>query len=176
MSLARWSGVGSGALLSRGVEGLLRDGSREPGTPPLPADTVSRVVTLTCTEPPHEATHWSGRAMAKAAGISLRSVQRIWHAHKPEPHRIRTLKRSRDPNFEAKPNNIVWLYMDPPAHTAVLSLDEKSQIQTLDRTAPGLPPASPALRLTCGRSPARFTALLISALSNGGIVGCVPPI
>ena len=123
----------------QGVEGLLRDGSRKPGTPPLPVDTVSRVVTLTCTEPPHEATHWSGRAMAKAAGISLRSVQRIWRAHKLQPHRIRTFKRSRDPNFEAKLNNIVGLYMDPPAHTVVLSLDEKSQIQALDRTQPGLP-------------------------------------
>jgi hypothetical protein len=72
--------------------------------------------------------------MAKAAGISLRSVQRIWYAHKLQPHRIRTFKRSRDPNFEAKlNNNIVGLYMGPPAHTVVLSLDEKSQIRALDR-------------------------------------------
>ena len=78
-------------------------------------------------------------AMAQAAGISLRSVQRIWESHKLQPHRIRTFKRSRDPRFEAKLNGIVGLYMDPPAHAVVLSLDEKSQIQALDRTQPGLP-------------------------------------
>ena len=122
-----------------GVDGLLRDKTREPGTPPLPADTVSRVVTLTCTQPPHAATHWTGRAMAKAAGISLRSVQRIWQAHDLQPHRLRTFKRSRDPKFETKLTDIVGLYVDPPAHAVVLSLDEKSQIQALDRTQPGLP-------------------------------------
>src|SRR5690349_5303405 len=64
-----------------GVDGLLRDKTRRPGKPPIVAETVARVVALTCSDPPHEATHWTGRAMAKAAGISLRSVQRIWQAH-----------------------------------------------------------------------------------------------
>ena len=77
--------------------------------------------------------------MAKAVGISLRSVQRIWEAHKLQPHRVRTFKRSRDPEFAAKLTDIVGLYMDPPAHAVVLSIDEKSQIQALDRTQPGLP-------------------------------------
>jgi transposase len=122
-----------------GVEGLLRDKTRKPGKAPLPAAIVSRVVTLTCSSPPHQATHWTGRAMAKAAGISLRSVQRIWDAHELQPHRIRSFKRSRDPNFEAKLRDIVGLYIDPPQHAVVLSLDEKTQIQALDRTQPGLP-------------------------------------
>jgi hypothetical protein len=97
------------------------------------------VVAMACTEPPHEATYWTGRAMAKAIGISLGSVQRIWQAHKLQPHRLRTFKRSRDPGFAAKLTDIVPLYVDPPAHAVVLSIDEKSQIQALDRSQPGLP-------------------------------------
>jgi transposase len=122
-----------------GIAGLLRDKTRKPGKAPIAADTVARVVAMTCATPPHEATHWTGRAMAKAVGISLRSVQRIWHAHKLQPHRIRTFKRSRDPEFATKLVDIVGLYVDPPEHAVVLSIDEKSQIQALDRTQPGLP-------------------------------------
>jgi transposase len=77
--------------------------------------------------------------MAKAMGLSLGTVQRIWRAHKLQPHRLRTFKRSRDPGFAAKLADIVGLYVDPPAHAVVLSIDEKSQIQALDRTQPGLP-------------------------------------
>jgi transposase len=122
-----------------GVEGLLRDKTRKPGKAPIAADTVARVVAMTRATPPHEATHWTGRAMAKAVGISLRSVQRIWDAHKLQPHRIRTFKRSRDPEFATKLVDIVGLYVDPPQHAVVLSIDERSQIQALDRTQPGLP-------------------------------------
>src|SRR5687768_6710463 len=122
-----------------GVSGLLRDKTRPPGTPPLPDATVARVVAMTCAEPPGEATHWTGRAMANQAGISLSSVQRIWAEHDLQPHRIRTFKRSNDPAFAEKLRDIVGLYVDPPAHSLVLSVDEKSQIQALDRTQPGLP-------------------------------------
>src|SRR5919205_2720385 len=126
-------------FMREGVPGLLRDKTRKPGRAPLPAETVRRVVELTLGEPPGEATHWTGRAMAAAAGVSLRSVQRIWRAHRLTPHRVRTFKRSRDPDFLAKLAAIVGLYMAPPRHAVVLSLDEKSQIQALDRTQPGLP-------------------------------------
>ncbi len=122
-----------------GATGLLRDKTRPPGTPPLPAETVARVVAMTCAEPPGAATHWTGRAMAKEAGISLSSVQRIWAEHDLQPHRIRTFKRSNDPAFAEKLRDIVGLYVEPPAHSLVLSVDEKSQIQALDRTQPGLP-------------------------------------
>jgi transposase len=122
-----------------GADGLLRDKTRKPGLPPLPPATVDRVVALTLSEPPGEATHWTGRAMAAATGISLRSVQRIWAAHGLEPHRVRRFKLSRDPAFAAKLRDVVGLYLDPPAHSLVLSVDEKSQIQALDRTQPGLP-------------------------------------
>jgi transposase len=122
-----------------GVDRLLRDKSRKPGKPPIPAPVVARVVAMTCGAPPGEATHWTGRAMAKVAGISLRSVQRIWQAHQLQPHRVRSFKRSRDPQFTEKLADVVGLYVDPPAHAVVLSIDEKSQIQALDRTQPGLP-------------------------------------
>jgi transposase len=122
-----------------GVEGLLRDRTRPPGKKPVPTAIVAKVLALTCGEPPGERTHWTGRAMAKAVGLSLRAVQRIWQAHRLQPHRLRTFKRSTDPAFAAKVEDIVGLYMHPPAHAVVLSLDEKSQIQALDRTQPGLP-------------------------------------
>ena len=122
-----------------GVDGLLRDKTRKPGKVPIPAETVARVVALTCCSPPSEATHWTGRAMAKVVGLSLRSVQRIWEAHQLKPHRLRSFKRSRDPRFAEKLADVVGLYVDPPAHAVVLSIDEKSQIQALDRTQPGLP-------------------------------------
>jgi transposase len=122
-----------------GVDGLLRDKSRPPGRPPLSKVVVERVVELTLAEPPGEATQWTGRAMAKAAGISLRSVQRIWAAHGLQPHRVKRFKLSKDPEFAAKLQDIVGLYVDPPSHAVVLSVDEKSQIQALDRTQPGLP-------------------------------------
>ena len=122
-----------------GMEGLLRDKTRPPGTAKLATATVAKILALTCSEPPGQVTHWTGRAMAKAVGISLRSVQRIWDAHHLQPHRLRTFKRSNDPAFAEKVEDIVGLYMDPPMHTVVLSIDEKSQIQALDRTQPGLP-------------------------------------
>jgi transposase len=145
-AVARRAGVGRPAVwrwqrrfAEAGVDGLLRDATRKPGKARLDTATVHQVVTLTCAEPPGAATHWTGRAMAKTAGISLRSVQRIWAAHDLQPHRIRTFKRSTDPEFAAKLEDIVGLYVDPPKHAVVLSVDEKSQIQALDRTQPGLP-------------------------------------
>src|SRR4051794_25013871 len=99
-----------------GVAGLRRDRSRKPGKAPLSTSTVDRVVGLTLGEPPGEATHWTGRMMAKMAGVSLRSVQRIWAAHRLAPHRVRTFKLSSDPDFISKLRDVVGLYMHPPAH------------------------------------------------------------
>jgi transposase len=123
----------------KGVERLLHEGSRKPGKAPVAVATVAKVLALTNADPPDETTHWTGRAMAKAVNLSLRTVQRIWAAHKLQPHRWRTFKRSKDPAFAEKVEDIVGLYMHPPAHAVVLSIDEKSQIQALDRTQPGLP-------------------------------------
>ncbi len=110
-----------------------------PRKPPLAAELVERVVELTLAPPPGEATHWTVRAMATRHRHLARLVQRIWAAHGLQPHRVRTFKLSTDPEFAAKVRDVVGLYVDPPAHAVVLSVDEKSQIQALDRTQPGLP-------------------------------------
>jgi len=122
-----------------GVGGLLVDGTRPPGKAPVAPDKVAEVVRLTQAPPPHEATHWTARAMAKAVGLAVSTVQKIWKAHGLSPHRWRIFKLSRDPAFAEKLHGIVGLYVSPPAHAVVLSVDEKSQIQALDRTQPGLP-------------------------------------
>jgi transposase len=129
-------------FMQAGVAGLLRDKTRPSRIPPLPAKLRERTVALTLGDPPGETTHWTAEMMAKAAGISVSSVQRIWRAHGLQPHRMRQFKLSRDPEFVPKLRDIVGLYVDPPAHAIVLSVDEKSQIQALDRTQPGLPPKS----------------------------------
>ncbi|MBV8334659.1 MAG: IS630 family transposase [Alphaproteobacteria bacterium] len=126
-------------FMHEGVDGLRRDKTRPSRIPPLPGATVERVIALTNQPPPHEATHWTAPAMAKAVGVSPSSVRRIWHSHGLQPHRVRTFKLSNDPNFAEKLRDVVGLYIDPPAHAVVLSIDEKSQIQALDRTQPGLP-------------------------------------
>jgi transposase len=126
-------------FMAAGVDGLLRDKTRPSRVPPMPAEVAERVIALTRNDPPGEATHWTGATMAEAAGISVSSVQRIWRRHGLQPHRVRQFKLSTDPQFTAKLHDIVGLYIDPPAHAIVLSVDEKSQIQALDRTQPGLP-------------------------------------
>src|SRR5271165_5189273 len=124
---------------AEGVAGLLRDKTRPSRIAKLNPSVAERVVALTMEEPPHEATHWTSAGMAEAVGVSVSSVQRIWRGHGLQPHRVRQFKLSKDPAFVDKLRDIVGLYVDPPAHAVVLSLDEKSQIQALDRTQPGLP-------------------------------------
>jgi transposase len=126
-------------FMQEGFEGLLHDKTRRSRIPPLGAAVAARVVALTQNDPPAEATHWTATMMAKAAGISASSVQRIWRAHGLQPHRVRQFKLSNDPNFVDKLHDVVGLYVNPPEHAIVLSVDEKSQIQALDRTQPGLP-------------------------------------
>ncbi len=118
---------------------MLRDKTRPSRVPKLAPSVAERVVELTMAPPPGETTHWTSAAMAKAVGVSVSSVQRLWRGHGLQPHRVRQFKLSNDPEFVAKLRDIVGLYVDPPAHAVVLSLDEESQIQALDRTQPGLP-------------------------------------
>src|SRR5579864_3546700 len=122
-----------------GAAGLWRDKTRPSRIPPLSPEVAERVVAMTLAGPPPAASHWTGSAMAKAAGISVSSVQRIWRAHGLRPHLVRQFKLSNDPQFAAKLKEIVGLYINPPDHAVVLSVVEKSQIQALDRTQPGLP-------------------------------------
>ncbi len=145
-------------FMQEGVAGLVRDKTRPSRIAPLPTETVDRVIELTNQAPPHAATHWTAAAMAKAVAISPSSVRRIWTRHGLPPHRVRLFKLSNDAKFADKLKEVVGLYadppagrkpdpwVDPPAHAVVLSIDEKSQIQALDRTQPGLPMKKGALR------------------------------
>ena len=126
-------------FMAEGFDGLLRDKTRPSRVAPLGADVAERVVALTQRDPPAGTTHWTAPLMATEIGISVSSVQRIWRAHGLQPHRVRQFKLSNDPKFVEKLRDVVGLYVDPPAHAIVLSFDEKSQIQALDRTQPGLP-------------------------------------
>ncbi len=156
-----------------GVDGLLRDKTRKPGKPPLAAETVARVVALTCGKPAGEVTQWTGRAMARTTGISLTSVQRIWRAHDLKPHRVGSFKRSRDPHFADKLIDVVGLYLNPPAQAVVLSIDEKSQIQALDRTQLGLPLKSGRCATMTHDYIRHGTTTLFAALNltNGTVIG-----
>jgi len=125
--------------MEAGVDGLCRDKTRPPGKAPLGAEVINRVLEKTLTEVPPDATHWSLRTMAKAVGIAPSSVQAIWKVHGLKPHLVTTFKLSNDPRFAEKVEDVVGLYLNPPERAIVLSVDEKSQIQALDRTQPGLP-------------------------------------
>ena len=120
--------------LSR-LAGIERDLPR--GAPSVTVD-IARLVELTTQSKPEAATHWSTRTMAAEIGVSAASVSRHWRAHGLKPHLVRGFKVSRDPKFAEKLEDIVGLYMSPPEHALVLCCDEKSQVQALDRTQPGL--------------------------------------
>ena len=132
---ARWRN----RFLDGGAAALDKDAPRPGRTPTITAAKVQEVVRKTTRQKPCNATHWSTRTMAAASGLSEKSVRRIWHAHGLKPHLARTFKVSNDPEFAQKLEAIVGLYLNPPEHAIVLCADEKSQIQALDRTQPGLP-------------------------------------
>ena len=161
-------------FMQEGVAGLTRDKTRPPRLAPLPAETVDRVIELTNQAPPHQATHWTAPAMAKAIGISPSSVRRIWAGQGLQPHRVRAFKLSNDPNFADKLKEVVGLYIDPPAHAVVLSIDEKSQIQALDRTQPGLPMKKGRCATMTHDYKRHGTTTLFAALDvlEGKVIGC----
>lgn len=125
-------------FLEHGPDGLL-DEPRSGAPRRLMDAHVERVITLTLESKPEEATHWSSRLLAKRAGMSQSAVSRIWRAFGLQPHRSETFKLSTDPLFIDKVRDVVGLYLNPPDRAVVLAVDEKSQIQALDRTAPLLP-------------------------------------
>jgi transposase len=122
-----------------GLAGIEKDAPRSGRKPSIPRSTVEEIVRLTTSSKPKNATHWSTRSMARASGVSAKTVHRVWQANELKPHLSRTFKVSNDPHFLEKLTDVVALYLDPPEHALVLCADEKSQIQALDRTQPGLP-------------------------------------
>jgi transposase len=127
-------------FLSLGIDGIATDAPR--GGRRRSARTAAKVRAIvertTRTTPPC-ATHWSTNSMAKAEGVSASTVGRVWREHGIKPHRVKSFKLSNDKRFAEKLDDVVGLYLNPPEHALVLSCDEKSQIQALDRTQPGLP-------------------------------------
>lgn len=127
-----------------GVNGLLKDASRPGRNKRITPETIKQVVDATLHSTPPGETHWSVRSMAKAQGLSRMTVQRIWKQHRLQPHRLENFKFSNDPRFVEKLRDIVGLYLNPPEHALVFSVDEKSQIQALDRSQP-LRPLAPGI-------------------------------
>jgi len=122
-----------------GISALLKDASRSGRIPQLTEEKEKEIIEATLRSVPSEATHWSVRTMAEAQKVSRMAVHRVWKKYNIKPHLIKTFKISNDPQFVEKVRDIVGLYLNPPDRAFVLSVDEKSQIQALDRTQPGLP-------------------------------------
>lgn len=166
-----------GRFQEAGVPGLLKEAKRPGRRPKLSAKQIKTVVEATLHTTPSAATHWSVRTMAKAQGLSRMTVQRIWKAHRLQPHRVQTFKLSRDPQFVEKLRDVVGLYLNPPERALVLSVDEKSQIQALDRTAPLLPlrPGIPARQSHDYTRHGTTTLFAALSLLDGKIIGqCLP--
>lgn len=164
-------------FVSQGFSGIAKDASRPGRIPRIDKTKEQAIVEATLHTKPAAATHWSVRTMAAAQGVSPASVQRIWAKHNLKPHLSQSFKLSNDPQFVEKLHDIVGLYMNPPDRALVLCVDEKSQIQALDRTRPTLP--------LCSRVPERQThdykrngtTTLFAALSmmDGRVIGdCMP--
>jgi transposase len=164
-------------MATHGVEGILHDATRPGRRKAIAPEVVDRVVEATLSTKPAGATHWSIRDMAKAQGISPAAVQRIWKAHGLKPHIVSRFKLSSDPRFEEKVRDIVGLYLKPPDKALVLCVDEKTQIQALDRTRPILPlrPGIPERQTHDYRR--NGTTALYAALNvlTGAVIGrCLP--
>ena len=164
-------------FLAHRLSGLEKDAPRPGRLPSIPGKKIAEVVEATLHTKPSNATHWSTRTMAVAQGISEATVWRIWKQHNLKPHLIKTFKLSRDKQFVEKLHDVVGLYMNPPDKALVLCVDEKSQIQALDRTQPGLP----MKKGRCGTQTHDYkrngTTTLFAALSmlDGKVIGdCMP--
>ncbi len=164
-------------FLALRLNGLEKDAPRPGRIPGIPEEKIAEVIEATLHTKPVNATHWSTRTMATAQGISKATVCRIWNQHNLKPHLVKTFKLSRDKQFVEKLHDIVGLYMNPPDKALVLCVDEKSQIQALDRTQPGLP----MKKGRCGTQTHDYkrngTTTLFAALSmlDGKVIGdCMP--
>jgi transposase len=164
-------------FVRKGVAGIEKDAPRPGRQKPLADEVVEEVVRKTTQEQPAKGTHWSSRSLAKVMGLSASTILRVWKRHGLKPHRVKTFKLSKDPKFVEKLEDIIGLYLSPPEHALVFSVDEKSQIQALDRTQPGLP----LKKGRCGTMTHDYkrhgTTTLFAALNtlDGTVIGtCMP--
>jgi len=174
LALARGTvGKWRSRFAENGLEGISKDAPRAGRRPKISAAKVREVIRRTTREVPTGATHWSTRSMAKAVGLTQTTISRIWRRNGLKPHLVRTFKLSNDPDFAEKLEDIVGLYLNPPEHALIFSVDEKSQIQALDRTQPGLP----IKKGRCGTMTHDYkrngTATLFAALNtlDGTVIG-----
>jgi transposase len=160
-----------------GLPGLLKDAPRPGRKKRIASKKVEAIVNATLHARPKDATHWSTRSMARAQGVSEATVRRIWDAHGLRPHLVRTFKLSRDPEFVEKLRDVVGLYLNPPDKALVLSVDEKSQIQALDRTQPALPMRTGLVETKTHDYVRHGTTTLFAALNvlDGTIIGSGKP-
>lgn len=159
------------------LAGIEKDAPRPGRTPSIPAATVELLLRKTTQEKPAGATHWSTRTMAKAIGVSKATVSRVWRANGLKPHLVKTFKVSNDPRFAEKLRDVVGLYLNPPEHALVLSCDEKTQIQALDRTQKGLPLHPGRLGTMTHDYKRNGTTTLFAAidLAEGKVIGTCQP-
>jgi transposase len=163
-------------FVERRMDGL-RDEPRSGAPRTIDDVRIEAVIVRTLDSVPPDATHWSSRGMARASGLSISTVQRIWRAFGLQPHRLETFKLSTDPDFVAKVRDVVGLYVSPPTHAIVLCVDEKSQIQALDRSQPMLPmrPGQPARRSHDYKRHGTTSLFAALDIATGRVIGkCYP--
>lgn len=159
------------------IGGILKDAPRSGRRPRISEEVIREIVRKTTQETPEGRTHWSTRSLAKVMGLSPRTIGRVWRRHGLKPHLTRTFKLSRDPKFLEKLDDVIGLYLNPPEHALVLSVDEKSQIQALDRTQPGLPLVPGRAGTMTHDYKRNGTTTLFTALNtlDGTVIGtCMP--
>jgi transposase len=164
-------------FLALRVAGLEKDAPRPGRNPRIPPEKVKAVVEATLHQQPSNATHWSTRSMARFQGLSEASIRRIWHEYRLKPHLTETFKLSRDKYFVEKLQDVVGLYLNPPEKALVLCVDEKSQIQALDRTQPMLPlrPGIPARQTHDYKRHGTTTLFAALSMLDGKVIGdCMP--
>lgn len=164
-------------FVERRIAGLLKDAPRPGRRRRISEEVIGEIVRKTTQETPKGRTHWSTRSLAKVMELSPSTIGRVWRSHGLKPHLSRTFKLSRDPKFVEKLDDIIGLYMNPPEHALVLSVDEKSQIQALDRTQPGLPLVRGRAGTMTHDYKRHGTTTLFTALNtlDGTVIGtCMP--
>lgn len=164
-------------FVEKRIAGILKDAPRSGRRPRISEEVIREIVRKTTQETPEGRTHWSTRSLAKVMGLSPRTIGRVWRRHGLKPHLTRTFKLSRDPKFLEKLDDIIGLYLNPPEHALVFSVDEKSQIQALDRTQPGLPLVPGRAGTMTHDYKRNGTTTLFTALNtlDGTVIGtCMP--
>jgi transposase len=165
------------AFTQRGIEGIRKSKKRKRSRRALTPEVEQKILDTTLKTRPANATHWSVRVLAAKLGVSRMMVQRVWQHYDIQPHRVEKFKISKDPNFEDKVRDVVGLYLDPPDRALVLCVDEKSQIQALDRTAPLLPlrPGLPERQTHDYKRHGTTTLFAAFNILNGKVIGsCLP--